>query len=283
MSSRDEGISDRDFTRLRTLIYAQSGITLSPDKKTMLELRIKRRLRSLELESYAQYCEYLFGDQGQKDEIVHLLDVVTTNKTDFYREPAHFDFLARKALPDLMARNPAGRDLVIWSAGCSTGEEPYTLSIVLTEYGLMHPGFRFKVLATDLSTTVLEKAHLGVFSSEAVTPVPAGLKKKYFLRGRDSQSNRLRVVPELRKLVEFRHLNFMDADFGLTEKADVIFCRNVIIYFDRPTQEQILQKLARNLVLDGYIFVGHAEALHDMDLPLEPIAPAAYRKVHGRN
>ena len=132
MSSHDEGISDRDFTRLRTLIYAQSGITLSPDKKTMLELRIKRRLRSLELESYAEYCDYLFGHQGQKDEIVHLLDVVTTNKTDFYREPAHFDFLVGKALPDLMARNPAGRDLLIWSAGCSTGEEPYTLSIVLT-------------------------------------------------------------------------------------------------------------------------------------------------------
>jgi chemotaxis protein methyltransferase CheR len=283
MSSHDEGISNRDFARLCSLIYAQSGITLSSDKKTMLELRIKRRLRGLELDSYSNYCDYLFSHQGQKDEIVHLLDVVTTNKTDFYREPAHFDYLVQKALPDLTARNLTGRDLLIWSAGCSTGEEPYTLSIVLTEYGLTHPGFRFKVLATDLSTTVLEKAHLGVFSSEVVRPIPVGLKKKYFLRGRDPASDRVRVVPELRKLVEFRHLNFMDADFGLAEKADVIFCRNVIIYFDRPTQEQILQKLARNLVLDGYIFVGHAEALHDMDLPLEPIAPAAYRKVDGRN
>jgi chemotaxis protein methyltransferase CheR len=283
MSSHDEGISNSDFVRLRTLIYAQSGITLSPDKKTMLELRIKRRLRSLELDSYSQYCDYLFGHRGQKDEIVHLLDVVTTNKTDFYREPAHFNFLVQTALPDLMARNTSGRDLLIWSAGCSTGEEPYTLTIVLTEFGLTHPGFRFKVLATDLSTTVLAKAHLGVFSSDVVSPVPASLKKKYFLRGRNPESNRVRVVPELRKLVEFRHLNFMDADFGLAEKADVIFCRNVLIYFDRPTQEQILQKLARNLVLDGYIFVGHAEALHDMDLPLEPIAPAAYRKIDGRN
>jgi chemotaxis protein methyltransferase CheR len=154
---------------------------------------------------------------------------------------------------------------------------------VLTEYALTHPGFRFRVLATDLSTTVLEKAHLGVFSSEVVRPVPAELRKKYFLRGRDPESNRVRVVPELRKLVEFRHLNFMDADFGLGEMADVIFCRNVIIYFDRPTQEKILQKLARNLVMDGYIFVGHAEALHDMDLPLVPIAPASYRKVNVRN
>ncbi len=203
MSSHEEGISNADFARLRGLIYAQSGITLSPDKKTMLELRIKRRLRSLDLDSFSQYCDYLFGHQGQKNEIVHLLDVVTTNKTDFYRESAHFDFLVRKALPDLMTRNTSGRELLIWSAGCSTGEEPYTLAIVLTEYGLAHPGFRFRVLATDLSTTVLEKAHLGVFTSEAVRPVPADLRKKYFLRSRDPKSDRLRVVPNCANLWSF--------------------------------------------------------------------------------
>jgi chemotaxis protein methyltransferase CheR len=249
----------------------------------MLELRIKRRLRSLELDSYTQYCEYLFGHLGQRDELVHLIDVVTTNKTDFFREPAHFDYLTEKALPTLMAGNRNGRDLLIWSAGCSTGEEPYTLAIVLSEYAASHPGFRFKVLATDVSNTVLEKAHLGVFSADVVRPVAAELRKKYFLRSRDPDSNRMRVVPELRKLVEFRRLNFKEADFGMAEKADAIFCRNVLIYFDRPTQEQILQKLARHLVADGYMFVGHAEALHDMDLPLEPIAPATYRKVDGRN
>jgi chemotaxis protein methyltransferase CheR len=276
-------MSNSDFARLRSLIYAQAGITLSPDKKTMLELRIKRRLRSLELDSYTQYCEYLFGHLGQRDELVHLIDVVTTNKTDFFREPAHFDYLTEKALPTLMAGNRNGRDLLIWSAGCSTGEEPYTLAIVLSEYAASHPGFRFKVLATDVSNTVLEKAHLGVFSADVVRPVAAELRKKYFLRSRDPDSNRMRVVPELRKLVEFRRLNFKEADFGMAEKADVIFCRNVLIYFDRPTQEQILQKLARHLVADGYMFVGHAEALHDMDLPLEPIAPATYRKVDGRN
>jgi chemotaxis protein methyltransferase CheR len=282
MSRHDEGISNSDFTRLRDLIYAQSGINLSADKKTMLELRIKRRVRSLDLNSFAQYCEYLFGHQGQREEIVHLLDVVTTNKTDFFREPTHFDYLVQKSLPDLVARNGSGRDLLVWSAGCSTGEEPYTLAVVLSEYGLTHPGFRFRILATDISTTVLEKAHLGVFNTDAVRPVPSDLRRKYFLRGRDPASNRVRVVPELRKLVEFRRLNFKDAAFGLTEKVDVIFCRNVIIYFDRPTQEQILRKLAHQLVPEGYFFVGHAEALHDMDLPLVPVAPAAYRKVDAR-
>jgi chemotaxis protein methyltransferase CheR len=283
MSRQDEGISNSDFVRLRDLIYAQSGINLSADKKTMLELRIKRRVRSLDLNSFAQYCEYLFGQQGQREEIVHLLDVVTTNKTDFFREPAHFEYLVQKSLPDLMSRNASGRELLVWSAGCSTGEEPYTLAIVLSEYGLTHAGFRFRLLATDISTTVLEKAHLAVFNTDVARPVPADLRRKYFLRGRDPASNRIRVVPELRELVEFRRVNFKDDSFGLTEKADVIFCRNVIIYFDRPTQEQILQKLARQLLPGGYFFVGHAEALHDMDLPLVPVAPAAYRKVDARS
>ena len=145
-----------------------------------------------------------------------------------------------------------------------------------------HPGFRFRILATDISTTVLAKAERGVFRSEVVRPVPADLRRKYFMRSRDRNSNVLRVVPELRQLVEFRRLNFMDADFGLSQKADVIFCRNVIIYFDRPTQERILQKLAAQLLPGGYAFVGHAETLHDMDVPLAPVAPALYRKTDAR-
>jgi chemotaxis protein methyltransferase CheR len=282
MSSHDESISNADFGRLRRLIYEQSGINLSFDKKTMLELRIKRRLRSLNLTSYAQYCEYLFARHGQKDELVHLIDVVATNKTDFFREAGHFEFLIEKALPDLLARNGSGQQILAWSAGCSTGEEPYTLAMVLNEYGLAHPGFRFRVLATDISTTALAKATLGVFSSEVVRPVPPELRQKYFMRSRDPKSNLLRVVPELRQRVEFRRLNFMESDFGLAEKAEVIFCRNVIIYFDRPTQEQILKKLIRHLAPGGYAFVGHAETLHNMDVPLMAVAPALYRKVDAR-
>jgi chemotaxis protein methyltransferase CheR len=278
MSRREDTISNSDFGRLRSLIYAQSGITLTPEKKTMLELRIKRRVRSLDLSSFADYCNYLFGPRGHKDELVHLLDVVSTNKTDFFREPEHFDFLIQKAVPDLTARNPSGRFLMVWSAGCSTGEEPYTLAMVLHEYGLAHPGFRFRVLATDLSTTVLEKAERGIFNTEVVRPVSPELKRKYFMRSRDRNSDLTRVVPELRKLVEFRRLNFMDADFGLSQKADIIFCRNVIIYFDQQTQEKIIQKLAHQLLPGGYLFVGHSETLHDMDLPLTPVAPALYRK-----
>ncbi|MFY9906151.1 MAG: protein-glutamate O-methyltransferase [Terriglobales bacterium] len=278
MSEHEEFIGKADYGRLCRLIYEQSGINLGPEKKTMVELRIKRRVRSLSLDSFVDYFAYLFGPHGHREELVHLLDVVSTNKTDFFREPEHFDFLIQKAVPELMSRNESGRPLQIWSAGCSTGEEPYTLAMVLHEYGLAHSGFRFNVLATDLSTTVLAKAQRGVFSLDVVNPVPADLRHKYFMRSRDRDSRLLRVVPELRRMIEFRRLNFMDADYGLAQKVDVFFCRNVIIYFDRPTQQQIMLKLAKQLLPGGYAFVGHSETLHDMDLPLVPVAPALYRK-----
>jgi chemotaxis protein methyltransferase CheR len=278
MSNRDECISSRDYSRLRELVYEEAGIALGTERKTMLEVRIKRRLKQLSIPSYAEYCDYLFSQHGLKAELVHLIDVVTTNKTDFFREPRHFEFLTSRALPELSAATIGSRPVLVWSAGCSTGEEPYTLAMVLSEYALTHPGFSFRILASDVSTTVLEKAALGIYSNEVVRPVPAALKVKYFMRSRDPNSGRVRVVPELRRLVQFRRLNFMDSDYGIAEKADAVFCRNVIIYFDRPTQQRILSKLARQLRPDGYLFVGHAETLHELDLPLTPVAPALYRK-----
>jgi chemotaxis protein methyltransferase CheR len=279
MTSGEQSISARDFKRLCELIYDEAGICLGPEKKIMLESRVKRRLKALDLASFGQYCDYLFGRRGLKEEIVHLIDVVTTNKTDFFREPGHFSFLVEKTLPEFFSNYGSGRQFLIWSAGCSSGEEPYTLAIVLSEYALAHPGFRFRILATDISNTVLGKAELGVYSSEVAAPVPAALKRKYFLRSRNHDSNRVRVVPELRRLVEFRRLNFMDSGYGLSERADAVFCRNVLIYFDRPTQESILRKLSHHLLPGGYMFVGHSETLHDMDLPLAPVAPALYRRI----
>jgi chemotaxis protein methyltransferase CheR len=276
----EEGLSTRDFTKLRQLIYAETGICLSPEKKTMVEVRLKRRLRALNMATYAGYCEFVFDRRGMEEELVFLINVITTNKTDFFREPAHFDFLAQRVLPELDLN---GRPFFAWSAGCSSGEEPYTMAMVLNEYAELHPGFRFRILATDISTSVLEKAQLGIYSSECVAPVPLALKRKYFLRSRDSKSARVRVVHNLRQVIEFRRLNFMDADYALAERADAIFCRNVLIYFDRATQESILCKLVHNLTPSGYLFVGHSETLHDMDLPVVPVAPALYRKAHAHN
>jgi chemotaxis protein methyltransferase CheR len=273
-----EGLSKSDFERLRALIYAESGVNLGPDKKTMLEIRLKRRLDRLNVPTFREYCGRIFAPQGDKEEMVHLIDVITTNKTDFFREAGHFDFLTSKALPDLAALKGGTRKSLVWSAGCSTGEEPYTLAMVLSEYGTKQPGFAFSVLATDICTTVLEKAAMGIFKSETLEPVPENLRRKYFMRSRDPESDLLRVVPETRALIEFRHLNFMDADFGLTEAPEIIFCRNVIIYFDRPTQIRLLNKLTRALTPGGYFFAGHSESLQGMGLPLVPVAPAVYRK-----
>ena len=281
MSEHNESISSADLVRLRSLIYEQSGIVLSADKKTMLELRIKRRLTCLKMDSYAVYCKYLFSREGQEQELIHLLDAVTTNKTDFFREPGHFEFLVKKMLPELAARNTSGKPLLIWSAGCSTGEEPYTLAMVLSEHARTHPGFQFRIMATDICTTVLAKAKLGIYSTDAIGPVAEDLRHKYLMRSREHDSDQWRVVPELRHLIDFRRLNFMDDHYGVTEKVDAFFCRNVIIYFDRTTQEQILTKLASNLVPGGYAFLGHSETLHGFDVPLVPVAPALYRKAHA--
>jgi chemotaxis protein methyltransferase CheR len=279
MTDRNESLSPAEFDKLRALIYEQSGISLSAEKKTMLEIRIRRRLHSLNISSYAEYCKYVLGPAGNHTELVHLIDVVTTNKTDFFREAGHFDSLVTQALPDLAARIGASRKLLVWSAGCSTGEEPYTLAMVLSEYALTHPSFQFRVLATDISTAVLSKAQMGIFKSEVADPVPKDLRRKYFMRSRNPDCDLLRIVPELRAQVEFRRVNFMDADLGLGESPEVIFCRNVIIYFDRPTQVRILQKLIRYLPPGGYFFAGHSESLQGMDLPLVPAGLAVYRKV----
>jgi chemotaxis protein methyltransferase CheR len=282
MSDHEQVISSGDYTRLRRLIYEETGISLGAGKQTMLEGRIRRRLKALAIDSYRQYCGYLFSPHGIQEELVHLIDAVTTNKTDFFREPRHFDFLVSRVLPEYSEGSRSRNPFLLWSAGCSSGEEPYTLAMVLSEYGLAHPGFSFRILATDVSTNVLGKAALGIYSNDTVRPVPQALKSKYLMRGRERGSARVRVVPELRSLVEFRRLNFMDSDYGIQERFDAIFCRNVIIYFERPTQQSILGKITQYLQPGGYLFMGHAETLHELDLPVAPTAPALYRRLDGR-
>jgi chemotaxis protein methyltransferase CheR len=263
-------MSQRDFVRLRELIYSECGITLVDAKKTMLEGRLQKRLRELNLKSYSQYCDYLFSSSGVEEELTDMINQVTTNKTDFFREPAHFEYLKRKALPELSRLK---KSLLVWSAGCSSGEEPYTLAMVLQEFGC-----HFMVLATDISTKVLEKARLAVYDEEKIAPIPPDFKRKYLLANKDRKKKLFRVVPELRERVKLRRLNFMDGDFGFREPIDIIFCRNVIIYFDKPTQERLLNHFCRYLSPDGYVFMGHSETLLGMDVPLVPVAPTIYRK-----
>jgi chemotaxis protein methyltransferase CheR len=281
--SCETGMSGRDFARMSRLIYDECGIKMPDAKKTMLEARLGKRLRGLGMGSFAEYCDYLFSREGREQELVLMIDLVTTNKTDFFREPAHFDYLRQNVLPEWVGKGGklAADKLMLWSAGCSTGEEPYTLAMVLNEFAADCPGFDFRMLASDISTRVLESAVRAVYDEEKVVPVPSGLKKKYLLRSRDKDSSLVRIAPEIREKVRFRRINFMDADFGIGDRFDVIFCRNVVIYFDRETQERLLNKFCNYLNKGGYIFMGHSETLNGLDVPLSMVHPTVYRKVGG--
>jgi chemotaxis protein methyltransferase CheR len=275
------GLSPQDFNRFSQLVYDVCGIKLPPHKQSMLEARLRKRLRQLNLNSFEDYSEYVFGPSGRDEELVNLIDVVTTNKTDFFRESAHFDFLVDVALPRLMHSYGVGinKKLRIWSAGCSTGEEPYTLAMVLSEFAEKVPGFDFSILATDISTHVLEKGKRGIYDGKKVgEAIPGDLKRKYLLRSKDPGCDLVRIVPELRSKVCFRRINFMEEDFGIREPIDIIFCRNVIIYFDRSTQEKLLHRLSSHIFPGRYVFMGHSETLGGMNLPLSPVAPSIYRK-----
>ncbi len=273
-------LCERDFLRLSGLVYAKCGIKMPASKKIMLEARVRKRLRELGMDSFRQYCDYLFSKEGMGRELIPMIDAVTTNKTDFFREPRHFDYLVETALPGLMKTHGSGisRKLAVWSAGCSTGEEPYTLAMVLNEFRERRPAFHFLVLATDISTKVLDRAIRGIYKQEKAETVPAELKKKYLLRSRDRGQGLVRIVPELRSQVRFRRLNFMDEDFGMREPMDIIFCRNVIIYFDRPTQEKLVNRLYNHLIPGGYLFMGHSETLSGLCVPLVSVGPMVYRK-----
>jgi chemotaxis protein methyltransferase CheR len=273
-------INDRDFARLSSFIHSGYGIKMPEGKRVLLEARLRKRLRVLGMHSYTEYCDYLFSPEGAQNELIHMIDVVTTNKTDFFREPKHFDYLVQTALPELIKIYGAHsrRKYTIWSAGCSTGEEPHTLAMVLSEFAEKQPGFYFSILATDISTRVLEHARRGIYKEEFVQPVPMAMRMKYLLKGKDKNRGLVRAVPQLRSLIDFRRLNFMDSDFGIKEPVDIIFCRNVIIYFDRPTQEKLLNRFSHHMIQGGYLFMGHSETLSGMSVSLQPAGQMVYRK-----
>ncbi len=273
-----QAMSARVFRRFSTFIHDELGIKMGPHKQTMLQSRLSKRLRTLQLNSYEQYCDYLFSSEGFREELPIFIHQVTTNKTEFFREPTHYGFLAELVLPAL-GKNPSrGRKLSLWSSACSTGEEPYTLAMVLSEYARSHPGFDFDILATDISPAVLEEATRGVYDEGRVDPVPLNMKKRYLLRSKDRKKNLIRVAPELRSKVRFQWANLKSPLSRLTNPVDIIFCRNVIIYFDRPTQQLVLGNLCALLKPGGYIFMGHSETLNSLSLPLTPVVQTVYQK-----
>lgn len=278
-------LRDEDFEALSRLIQGEYGIKMPPAKKTMLEARLQKRVRALGLDSLRRYVEYLFSREGNALELVQLGDVVTTNKTDFFREPAHFDLLLTLVLPELLGREGGGRsrggeagEIKVWSAGCATGEEPYSLAIALNEFAARVAALSFSILATDLSTGVLERGRRGVYDRGRIAGVPQLLQRRYFLQSRDRALGQVRLKPFVRAQVRFERLNLMEERYAIAESMDIVFFRNVIIYFSRETQQTIVNRVCRQLRVGGYLFMGHSETLFGMDLPLEQVAPTVYRR-----
>lgn len=275
-------LSKQDFKTLGSFIHSRFGIKMPEVKRGMIESRLRKRLSRLKINSYAEYCDYLFSNEGQENELTHFINVVTTNKTDFFREPHHFTYLVEKALPALQSRRLHGqkKNLFVWSCASSKGHEPYTLAMVLKNYADKYKGFDFSILATDISTRVLDIAINGIYDEAEIEPVSMELRKKFLLRNKDKKKPLVRINPQLRSKVKFHRLNLMDDHFGIAQKMDIIFCRNVIIYFDKETTDRLIQKLCRHLVKGGFIFMGHSELLDCKMLPLVSVAPAVYQKIN---
>lgn len=274
--SINDRISPRNFTRLARFIHDYSGIKMPPTKKTMLEGRLRRRLRATGAASFDAYCETFFEDGGREEEIVHLIDAVTTNKTDFFRESRHFDYLSDVILPAYAKQGR--RNLRAWSAACSTGAEPYSLAMTLEQFALRSVGFNYFILATDLSTDVLAAARAGVFHEAMVAPVPPELRDRFVMTAVDPERPEVRIHPDLRAKVGFARMNLMDQAYPVGEPHDLIFCRNVMIYFDKPTQAGVLRRLCDRLQPGGHLFIGHSETIAGVDLPVVQVANTIFRR-----
>jgi chemotaxis protein methyltransferase CheR len=267
----------REFDQLAAYIHKVSGIRLPGTKRTMLEGRLRRRLAATGAVDFAEYCAHVFDAGEASGEVVHLINAVTTNKTDFFREPEHFRILAETVLSKVAAE---GRRAKLWSAACSIGAEPYTMAMVASDFAeqqrvRMPPP---AILATDLSTAVLATAQRGIYPAEMIEPVPPAMRKRYVLRARDPASNEVRIVPALRALVRFGQMNLMSATYPVDRDFDAIFLRNVLIYFDRETQAAVLRRLCEHLRPGGALAIGHSETLNGLDLPLQLIGHTMFRR-----
>ena len=271
------GLRLSEFNLLSTEIYNLCGIQLPETKISLIEGRVRKRIKALGLKSFREYIDYWNSSKGKEQELIPLINAITTNKTDFFREKTHFDYLLETVLEEYEA-NP-GANFTVWSAGCSSGEEPYTLAMLLKEYFENRKNHLFTIYASDISTDVLNIAIDGVYSADNVEVIPYNLKKKYLLKSKNHEQKEVRICPEIRRLVNFTRINFMEDDYKIPGSIDVVFCRNVLIYFDKYTQEKVLGKIAGKMKNGGYLFLGHSETILGMNLPFERVAATIYKKV----
>lgn len=270
---REFPMSQANFDKIADIAYRLTGIKLSDHKKNMIYSRISRRIRERQLSCFDDYCK-LISLPGN-DEITNFVNAITTNLTSFFREEHHFEYLQKTVFPLLLKQNSGNKRIRIWSAGCSTGEEPYTLAICAREK-LPVERWDVKILATDLDTNVVEHGKNGVYDADRIEDLAANRKKKWFLK--DRGGDQVRVKPELQKLIRFRQLNLLH-DWPMQGKFDVIFCRNVVIYFDKETQKKLFARYAKMLNPGGHLFIGHSESLHKVSTEFTSLGQTIYRRV----
>jgi len=272
-------ISDAEFTRLRNLIHARTGIALSEHKRALVCSRLGRRLRHHNLTHFSDYYMLLTERDPDGAEMVEMINAITTNKTEFFRESHHFDFLTQHLfVPAAAQRMPRLR---LWSAGTSSGEEAYTLAMTVRETFSEDNAWDIRILATDIDTRVLDQAEQGVYSRAQAERVPNALMRKYFYQGRGANAGYVKVKPTLQELVRFRHLNLLDDPWPVHGPFDAIFCRNVVIYFDRDTQRRVVERLTRLLKPQGYLLLGHSESLFDPAAGLRHAGQSIYQYMGG--
>lgn len=270
-------LTDSDFNRLSSLIYNELGIKMPPQKKILLEGRLYKRLRELNFNTFKEYIDYVLTEGEYNGELITMFDLVTTNKTDFFRESQHFDFFSNTFIVQYHELNP-NRTLKIWSAGCSSGEEVYTLGMINQEFKENHPGFDFHILGTDISMRMIHAASLAIYPDSRIGDIPYNLKKKYLLKNKDQTKKTIRISPELRAKTSFSRHNLMGDNYNELEMFDAVFCRNVLIYFDAITQKQVVEKLISRLKTGGYLFLGHSENVNISLFNLTHIHPSVYIK-----
>ncbi|GAB4510837.1 MAG: protein-glutamate O-methyltransferase CheR [Sulfuricaulis sp.] len=270
-------ISDAEFQQLREFIHAHTGIALSEHKKALVCSRLSKRLRHHGLQHYSDYYVLLVENDPEGMELMAMINSITTNKTDFFREPHHFHFLTEQVFPAYKQNPNRERPLRMWSAASSTGEEAYSLAMTALE---AMPSFNeqdIRILATDIDTDVLSRAASGVYSRTQAKQIPEALLRRYFLRGQGAHAGEVMAKPLLKSLIQFHWLNLQEDPWPMHEKFDVIFCRNVLIYFDKPTQQKLFQRMAGALKKDGYLMLGHSEAMHGWNNIFRPVGHSIYQ------
>ena len=273
---REFNFTDHHFNILKTLVNKHTGISLSDAKRELVYGRVTRRLRKLGLTSFDQYCRLL--KTNLDTELTNFINAITTNKTEFFRESHHFDFLAKTVIPYLLKARNQQRRIRIWSAGCSTGQEPFTIAMVLMETIPTLANWDVRILATDIDSAVLDQCRQGIYAENLVGGISKARLKRWFKKGRGNNKGMLRIAPELQALISFEKLNLMD-DWPLRGPFDILFCRNVVIYFDKPTQKKLFDRYANILADDGYLFIGHAESLFSISDRYQHLGQTIHKKV----